>query len=57
MAVLFAADEQRPHGAPAVIVSYGYWQRYLGSATDLSKFHVDIEGSVLLRGRCHAGGI
>ena len=42
---LFAADEQRPHGAPAVIVSYGYWQRYLDSAADLSKFHVDIEGS------------
>lgn len=23
---LFAPDEQRPHGAPAVIVSYDYWQ-------------------------------
>ncbi|MGA7314510.1 MAG: ABC transporter permease [Silvibacterium sp.] len=42
---LFAADEQRPHGARAVIVSYGYWQRYLDGAGDLSKFHVDIEGS------------
>ncbi|MGA2595311.1 MAG: ABC transporter permease [Bryobacteraceae bacterium] len=28
----FAAEEQRLHGAPAAIVSYGYWQRYLGGA-------------------------
>ena len=41
---LFSADEQRPHGAPAIIVSYGYWQRYLGGTTDLSKFHLDLEG-------------
>ena len=41
---LFAADEQRPHGAPAIVVSYGYWQRYLGSAADLSRFHLDLEG-------------
>jgi putative ABC transport system permease protein len=40
----FAPDEQRVHGAPAVIVSYGYWQRYLGGTTDLSKFHLAIEG-------------
>jgi predicted permease len=42
----FAADEQRVHGAPAVIVSYGYWQQYLGSATDLSKFHLAMEGGI-----------
>jgi putative ABC transport system permease protein len=42
---LFAADEARPHGAPAIIVSYGYWQRYLGGAADFSKFHLDFEGS------------
>jgi len=41
---LFAADEQRPHGSTAMIVSYGYWQRYLGSASDLSRFHLDLEG-------------
>ncbi|MGP8175517.1 MAG: ADOP family duplicated permease [Terracidiphilus sp.] len=41
---LFVAEEQRPHGAPAIIVSYGYWQRYLGGAADLSKFHLDLEG-------------
>ena len=43
---LFAADEQRPHGASAVIVSYSYWQRYLGSAADLSKFQLDLDGGV-----------
>src|ERR1700681_720679 len=42
----FAAEEQRAHGAPAVIVSYGYWQRYLGGAADLSKFHLALEGGV-----------
>lgn len=43
---VFVADEQRPHGTPAVIVSYGYWQRYLDSATDLSKLHLSMEGAV-----------
>lgn len=42
----FVSDEQRPHGAPAAIVSYGYWQRYLGSATDLSKLHLSMDGAV-----------
>ncbi len=42
----FAAEEQRPHGAPAAIVSYSYWQRYLGGAADLSKFHLRMEGAV-----------
>ena len=42
----FTAEEQRPHGAPAAIVSYSYWQRYLGGATDLSKFHLRMEGAV-----------
>src|SRR5579859_5146541 len=42
----FAPDEQRAHGALAIIVSYGYWQRYLGSETDLSKFHLSLEGGV-----------
>src|SRR5579859_2102640 len=36
----FVPEEQRLHGAPAAIVSYGYWRRYLGSATDFSKFHL-----------------
>jgi putative ABC transport system permease protein len=42
----FAADEQRLHGAPAAIVSYGYWQQYLGGAKDLSEFHLRMEGTV-----------
>jgi putative ABC transport system permease protein len=43
---LFVAEEQRPHGTPAVVVSYDYWQRFLGAATDLSKFHLDLEAGV-----------
>jgi putative ABC transport system permease protein len=42
----FAPEEQRLHGTPAVIVSYGYWQRYLGAAEDLSPFHLSIENRV-----------
>jgi putative ABC transport system permease protein len=41
----FASEEQRSHGAPAAIVSYSYWQRYLGGAGDLSKFHLTMEGA------------
>jgi predicted permease len=43
---LFASDEQRPHGVPAVIVSYSYWQRYLGGAADLSKSRLRMERAV-----------
>ena len=42
----FTADEQRLHGTPAAIVSFGYWQRYLGGAADLSPFHLRVEGAV-----------
>jgi putative ABC transport system permease protein len=42
----FAPEEQRLHGAPAAIVSYNYWRRYLGGQTDLSHFHLKMEGSV-----------
>jgi predicted permease len=45
---LFAADELRPHGTPAIVVSYAYWQRYLGSAPDLSRFHLDLDGASYL---------
>jgi len=41
----FAADEMRPHGTPAILVSDGYWKRYLGSARDVSKYHLVIEGT------------
>jgi len=40
----FAPDEQRLHGTPAVIVSYSYWQKYLGGADDLSHSHLSMEG-------------
>jgi predicted permease len=42
----FAAEEQRLHGTPAVIVSHSYWKRYLGATTDLSKFHLRMEGGL-----------
>ena len=42
----FSADELRPHGTAAVIVSSRYWQRYLGGTTELSKFHLAIDGRV-----------
>jgi predicted permease len=42
---LFTADEQRPHGSQAIVVSYGYWQRYLGGTTDVSKLQLDLDGS------------
>ena len=42
----FVPEEQRLHGAPAAMVSYGYWRRYLGSATDFSKFHLTMGGGV-----------
>ena len=42
----FSAEEQRLHGAPAAIVSYSYWQRYLSGATDLSKFHLRLDEAV-----------
>ena len=42
----FAADELRLHGTPAMIVSYGYWQQYLGSRPDFCDEHLTMEGQV-----------
>ncbi|MGH9710765.1 MAG: ABC transporter permease, partial [Candidatus Acidiferrales bacterium] len=42
----FAADELHLHGAPAMIVSYGYWQRYLGGAADFSRARLSMDGAV-----------
>jgi len=42
----FSAEEHRPHGAPAAIVSYSYWRHYLAGATDLSQFHLRLMGGV-----------
>jgi predicted permease len=41
---LFVGDEERSYGAPAIIVSYGYWQRYLGGVVNFSKYHLALEG-------------
>jgi predicted permease len=42
----FAADEQVFHGAPAMIVSYGYWQQFLGGRADLSYVRLTMDGTV-----------
>jgi len=42
----FASEEQIFHGAPAMIVSYGYWQQFLGSAADLSQIRLTMDGTV-----------
>jgi len=41
----FAADELLPHGAPAILVSYGYWKQDLGGARELSRFHLVMGGT------------
>src|SRR5579864_7850191 len=33
----FAPDELVEHGAPAMLVSYGFWRTFLGGADDLSR--------------------
>jgi putative ABC transport system permease protein len=40
----FSADEMRVNDAPAMIVSYGYWQQYLGSRADFSRVHLSMDG-------------
>lgn len=42
----FTADELRLHGTPAMIVSYGYWQQFLGSRGDFSNVHLTMEAQV-----------
>ena len=39
----FLPDDQRFGAAPTALVSYGYWQQYLGSAADLSAVKLTIE--------------
>ena len=38
----FSAEELRVHGTPAMIVSYGYWQKYLGGRADFSQAHLSM---------------
>jgi putative ABC transport system permease protein len=42
----FAPDEQVFQGAPAIIVSYGYWRQFLGGAEDLSHVRLSMDGVV-----------
>jgi putative ABC transport system permease protein len=42
----FVAEEQVPGGPPAVLVSYRFWQRYLGGATDLASRSLRVGGRV-----------
>ncbi|MGA8035889.1 MAG: ABC transporter permease [Candidatus Acidiferrales bacterium] len=41
----FAPDEQHVGATRTAIVSYGYWQRYLGESTDLSAMRLRIDGN------------
>lgn len=40
----FAPNELVEHGAPAIIVSYGYWKQFLGGTDDLSKARLSLSG-------------
>lgn len=42
----FAPDERVFHGTPAMVVSYGYWQRYLGGGADFSQSRLSMDGTV-----------
>jgi predicted permease len=44
----FAGEELREGGSPSVLVSHGFWQRYLGGTTELSS------AKLALSGRIHA---
>jgi putative ABC transport system permease protein len=41
----FAPNELVEHGAPAMIVSYGFWRDFLGSKDDLSQAHLVMDGT------------
>ncbi len=43
----FAADDQHFGAAPTALVSYGYWQQYLGSTADLSAVKLTIENQAV----------
>lgn len=42
----FSADDDKKGAAPVLLVSYGYWRQYLGSAQDLSQSHLKIGRAV-----------
>lgn len=41
----FSAGDGKKGAGPTVLVSYGYWRQYLGSAQDLSQSHLKIDGA------------
>ena len=43
----FAAEDQHFGAAPTALVSYGYWQQYLGSTADLSTVRLTIENKAV----------
>ncbi|HEV2498774.1 MAG TPA: ABC transporter permease [Terriglobia bacterium] len=42
----FVPDEEVLHGAPTMIVSYGYWRQFLGATADLSHIRLSMDGTV-----------
>lgn len=42
----FAHNELVEHGAPAIVVSYGYWQHFLGGNDDFSHARLSMDGTV-----------
>jgi len=41
----FAPNEEVANGAPAMIVSYGYWQQFLSARDDLSSVRLSMDGT------------
>jgi len=41
----FTREEDQPHGPPAVILSYGFWQRRFGGRADVIGRSLQVEGS------------
>lgn len=41
----FTPEEQRPHGTPAILVSYSYWKQFLGGTTNLTGLHLSVAGT------------
>lgn len=42
----FDRDEEVAHGAPAMVVSCGYWRQFLGGTHDLSRVRLSMDGTV-----------
>ncbi len=40
------SEDDKKGANPVVLVSHGYWQRYLGSSTDLSQLHLKIDNAI-----------